>query len=810
MDTIDLAEKKTFLDKFGALFLTAFVFLLPIFIFPSSILPFQAGKALLIFIFSLSFFVAWIIDRIRVGKVVIPQSFTLAVLLGLVFVYFISALLSKSVFQGIVGRGFELDTAFSISSFFLILFLITQFFRTKQSIFNLYIAIFSSFFVLFIFSFIRLVAGPEVFSFGILNTSVSNLIGSWNDFGVFFGLITILSLVMLEILPPKGILRFLLYVATFLSLFALSVVNFNSVWYVVGFFALALFVYSFVFAKVFDSEGNKILEFKDRNFLNLPKLPLLVVLFSIIFLITGSQFFSKQYPSLNVGNYISQKLNLVQLEARPSWGTTFDVALNTLKTDSLFGVGPNQFYTEWLKYKPKVVNESAFWNIDFNFGIGIIPSAFISVGLLGGFFWIIFLFIFFYSSIQIIKKPREDLFAYYLSVTSFVGASYLWIMSIFYTTSTVPFAFAFIFTGACMASFVVSKDISEKTFSWNTEPSKRFSVLILSIVFILGSVASFVMVAKRYVSLAYFNNALLVFNTASDLEGAEQNVRKAISVNGDDTYYRGLSEIALINLNIVASQVTSKTSPEEIRDKFSLLMSGAIQSAQSARDVNPANYQNWISLAKTYEVVVPLKVAGAYESAKSAYFEAASRNPTSPAILLSLARLEVANGQNEAARNFIKQSLDLKGNYTDAIFLLSQIEVAEGNLDGAIKSVESASIISPNDPTVFFQLGFLHYNNSDYKKAITSLERAVALESSYANARYFLGLSYDKSGRKEDAIIQFESIEKTNPTNQEVKFILGNLRAGNGAFSKVAPPLDDKPEKRKNTPIEDTNRSNNL
>src|SRR3989344_1081815 len=211
MDTIDLAEKKTFLDKFGALFLTAFVFLLPIFIFPSSILPFQAGKALLIFIFSLSFFVAWIIDRIRVGKVVIPQSFTLAVLLGLVFVYFISALLSKSVFQGIVGRGFELDTAFSISSFFLILFLITQFFRTKQSIFNLYIAIFSSFFVLFIFSFIRLVAGPEVFSFGILNTSVSNLIGSWNDFGVFFGLITILSLVMLEILPPKGILRFLLY-----------------------------------------------------------------------------------------------------------------------------------------------------------------------------------------------------------------------------------------------------------------------------------------------------------------------------------------------------------------------------------------------------------------------------------------------------------------------------------------------------------------------------------------------------------------------------------------------------------------------
>ena len=805
-----MAEKKTFLDKFGALFLTAFVFLLPIFVFPSSLLPFQAGKALLVFIFSISLFVAWVVDRIRVGKVVIPKSFALAVLLGLVFVYFISALFSKSAFQGIVGRGFELDTAFSILSFFLISFLITQFFRTKQSIFNLYIAIFSSFFVLFIFSFIRFVAGPGVFSFGVLNTSVSNLIGSWNDFGVFFGLITILSMVMLEILPPKGILRFLLYFASALSLLALSVINFNSVWYVVGFFALALFVYSFAFAKVFDSEGNKILEFKDRNFLKLPKVPLVVVLFSIIFLITGSQFFSKEYPNLNVGNYISQKLNLVQLEARPSWATTFGVAINTLKTDPLIGVGPNQFYTEWIKYKPKVVNESAFWNVDFNFGIGIIPSAFVSVGLLGALFWIIFLSTFFYSSVRIIKKPKEDLFAYYLSVTSFVGAAYLWIMSIFYTTSTVPFAFAFIFTGACLASFIVSADIDEKTFSWNTEPSKRFAVLILSIVFIVSSATIIIMVTKRYISLAYFNNALSIFNTTSGLEGAEQNVRKAISVNEEDVYYRGLSEIALINLNIVASQVTPKTPPEEIREKLSLLMGGAIQSAQMARDINPANYQNWVSLAKTYEVFVPLKIAGAYENAKSNYIEAAKINPTNPAILLLLARLEVANGQNEVARNFIKQSIDLKGNYTDAIFLLSQIEVAEGNLKEAINSVESASVISPNDPTVFFQLGFLYYNNSDYKKAITSLERAVALEPSYANARYFLGLSYDKSKRKEDAIIQFENIEKTNPTNQEVKFILNNLRAEKDAFSKVAPPLDDKPEKRKKTPIEDRDQSSNL
>ena len=809
MEISDSMEKKTFLDKFGAFILTALVFLLPIFVVPSLIIPFQGGKAALIFLISFGLFITWLVDRIRTGKVVIPWSLTLAGLGGLVIVYFLSALFSESSLQGIVGKGFELDTALSIFSFAILTFLMPQIFRTKQSLFNLYMALFGSFFVLFLFGLIRIVAGPGVFTLGILNSTISNLVGSWNDLGVFFGLISILSLVMLEILPPKGPIRIVLRIATVLSLVAIAVVNFNSVWYVLGLFALGLFVYSFAFAKSFEQESGDDHLLKSK-ITRVSKLPLIVLFVSFIFIISGSQFVSNKYPSLNIGNYIAQKLNLVQLEARPSWTTTFGIAKNTLKTKSLTGVGPNQFSVEWLKYRPKIVNESAFWNVDFNFGIGIIPSAVISVGLLGMFFWIFFLSTFLYKSARAIRKPLEDLFAYYLLVTSFVASLYLWVMAIFYTTSTVPFALAFIFTGVCLTSLVLREDVTEKTFSWNYEPSRRFVALLVAIVFTIGSVASLTVVAQHAIALGYFNKALITFNTAGDLEGAERNVRRAIEISGEDTYYRGLSEIALINLNNALNQITSQTPPEEIREKFSLLMGGAIQSAQAARDANPANYQNWISIAQTYEAIVPFKITGAYQEAKANYEEAVRRNPTSPSIRLSLARLEMLNGQNQAARDFIKQALALKGNYTEAIFLLSQIEVAEGNLKGAIESVESASVIAPNDPTVFFQLGFLYYSNSNYKKAVTSLERAVALEPSYANARYFLGLSYDKIGRSADAIMQFENIEKTNPSNNEVKFILENLRAGKDAFAKVAPPLDDKPEKRKKPPIEDGGSSTNL
>ena len=119
----------------------------------------------------------------------------------------------------------------------------------------------------------------------------------------------------------------------------------------------------------------------------------------------------------------------------------------------------------------------------------------------------------------------------------------------------------------------------------------------------------------------------------------------------------------------------------------------------------------------------------------------------------------------------------------------------------AIVSSQVATQINPNDPLLFFQLGILQYDDKDYANAVTSLEKAVSLSSQYANARYFLGLSYVRVGRNSDAILQFEELAKTNPDNKEVAFILSNLKAGKSPFSDAKPPIDSKPEKRKTLPV---------
>jgi len=801
MEPQEVTARPSLFERFGALKFTGFVFLIPLFVVPALSVPFQAGKSALVFL-AVVLYMAWfVVDRLKAGKVSIPWTPVVALAFLLPLVSLLSSFFAASPLRSIVGSGFELDTVFSMLSFALVLFLVPQFFRTKQSIFNLYMAVIASFFVLFIFGLIRLVAGPDVFTLNILTSPVANLIGSWNDFGVYAGLIVTLSLVMLEIVPPKGILKAILIGALVCALGVLAVVNFDVVWYVVGLVALALFLYSFTFAKAFGGDSRTPVSWMDIR--RLPKIPMSVLLVAIIFILTSGQFLGASYPKLNFGANIAQGLNINQLEARPNLATTFDIASHTLKTSPLFGAGPNQFVYEWQKYRPAVVNMSAFWNVDFNFGIGVILSSLVSLGLLGGLAWVLFLGFFVLLGMKTLRRPREDIYTYYLSVTAFVAALYLWIMAILYTVSVVPFVLAFIMTGVFVASLVVGGVVRERIFSFDSEPSTRFITLLASIVLVVGLAAVLVFTGMRIVAATYFNNALITYNTSGDLAGAELKVRKAIALSGQDVYYRGLSEIALVNLNRVASLVTPQTPPEQVRNQLQLLLGGAIASAQSARDANSADYQNWMSLARTYESVVPLKIAGAYENAKASYDEAVKRNPTSPLVRLSIARLDTMNGDNSGAKTEIGSALALKSNYTDAIFLLAQIQVAEGNLKDAIASVESAAVISPNDATIFFQLGFLYYNNKDYQRASLALERAVQLEPSYANARYFLGLSYDQLGKRSDAITQFEQIEKTNPGNQEVQFILSNLRAGKSAFTSVKPPLDSKPEKRKTPPISD-------
>lgn len=321
------------------------------------------------------------------------------------------------------------------------------------------------------------------------------------------------------------------------------------------------------------------------------------------------------------------------------------------------------------------------------------------------------------------------------------------------------------------------------------------------VLILVGTIGFGYHTASRFVAHTYFQNAIAKINTEGDINSAESNIRNALRLENNDTYLRSLGELGSMRIGTLLKDTIT---PQDILlDQFKGYLGSTIGNYQSAIDYDPLNHNNYTGLASLYRDLVSLKIPGSYEQSLSLYNKALSLKTNAPDIYLDLARLEVFNGNNNAAKEFIKQALVVKPNYVDAVFLFSQIEVSEGNIKEAIDAVEAASVIKPNDTTIFFQLGLLQYNNDNFPRALAAFERALVLNSQFQNAKYFLGLSYYQMDNVTRAIAQFKELETLNPSNAEIKFILNNLEAGRSPFADALPPIDDEPEDREDLPLDE-------
>ena len=352
---------------------------------------------------------------------------------------------------------------------------------------------------------------------------------------------------------------------------------------------------------------------------------------------------------------------------------------------------------------------------------------------------------------------------------------YTWVVFILYNPGIVMLTLAFASSGAFIGALVYKKAIPVKDFSFLSDPRNSFFSILGIVVFMIASVSLTYVYVEKFTSLIYFSRGLNdKNNTAVEILGnAENMISKAITLDKNDTYYRTLSQVYLNEINVLISNkdISEDTLKSELQQVINLTQ----QSAESAVVQNPKQYLNYVNLGNIYTALVPLAVTNSYESAMAAYNQASLLAPNNPSIILSKASLEYINKNNSEARKYINQALELKRNYIDAIFLLVQIETNEGNLSEAIKQAEYAGEVAPNDPTVFFRLGLLRYNNSDYSGAISAFEKAVILYNTYVNARYFLGQSYKKAGRPQDALTQFEILDKMIPDNQEIKSAISSI-----------------------------------
>lgn len=756
--------------------LLATIFVPLFFFIPYLPVTLDASKGFFICIGATLSVLFWLIACLGEGKFTIPKDrlILFAALIPLVFL--ISSFFSSSLYISFFGSGFEAGTFGSMLVLFIIFLLSSIYFQTEKRLWYFFAFLFIGAVIVAIFEFINIFIGFGRFPYFFQGISSGNVFGSWNNFALFWGLIILLSAFTIEFLKTKGILLALQYFLLVVGVLFLIIINLPLAWLLVGLFSVIIFVYNISIQHA----GVKVVQGNTDGKKKFPFTALAIAFICLIFL------FGNNY----IGGFVSKYIGVSNVDVRPSFTATSQIALGALKHNPLFGTGPNTFVIDWAMWQPKGIAQTIYWNTDFTSGFSSLYTFALTTGLLGLISFLAFFVVFLIRGAQSLRVALKDTLSNYFIFATLITSVYLWITVIVYNTNIVMLMLAFASSGMLIGILVYKRVIGAKNSSFLNDPRSSFFSILGLVALIILSIFVVYVYAEKFASIIYFSKGLNNSNAATmeSLSASEKMIGKAIALDDNDIYHRALSQVYVNEIGIIINDKT--ISQDNLRSNLQRLVNLAQGEAGLAVSRNPKQYANYINLGNVYSAFVPLSIANSYDSAVQAYNRASELAPNNPLVLLSRAQLEYANKNNDQAKSFIKQALDIKYNYIDAIFFLAQIETSEGNIADAIKQAEYASVLAPNDETVFFRLGMLRYNNGDYAGAISAFEQAVMLNTNYLDARYFLAQSYQKNGRIADALTQFKILSSVLPNNQDIKNAINSLsQSTQGTSANLSSPI---------------------
>lgn len=766
------------LERISKISIYLAVFLLPLFFLPLTlnILDFQKQALLLSLVFIA--LIAWLIKILVSGKMEFNLSLVNIPVMVLLLVSLAATIFSTFRYGSFWGWPLNVSDGFlTLILFVFLYFLIANIFNKKEETFRLILILLASGFLAALFSSFQ-IFGKYLLPFDFTKSNSFNTIGTVNSVAIFLAFLFPLLIVLL--FGAKKLSFWLLSLVGLIFLANLIFINFWISWLILILETAVLLAFLMINLKI---TGN----------VRLIVLPMTLLVLSLFFVIFRVSFSGIVSPPAEVS---------------PSYLAETNIAKDVFKENSLLGSGPGTFVYNYSKFKSKDLNQTIFWNVRFGKGASEILDRLITTGALGILSLFSLFVLSFWAGIRYLKRKQESIAqektGWLIALGVFSAFIGIIVGQFFYTSN-----FSLMLVFWIITALIVGAE-KERIRTFNLEPSSTPTLTVsflLVLVLIFGSGLVFLFSQKYLAEAKYLQSQRLWQQGKTEL--AANELTKAIGLNQNlDNYWRDISQIYLVKVNEVLRD--SATPLQEKTIQVRNLTQAAIEAAKRATDLNPANVVNWINRGFVYRNFIGL-AGGAEDWAQSFYQKALELEPNNPYIFTELGIVQISKSDLQsqqkreenllAAQDYFQKAIELKGDYAPAHFQIAQVKIREGKTKEAIERLEITRMVAPGDIGLAFQLGVLYYNDNQLDRAQIEFERAVFLDPNYSNARYFLGLIYDKTGNKPAAIEQFEIITQFNPDNDEVERILANLRGGKPALEGIAPtqppttPIQEKPAK---------------
>lgn len=749
--------------RLPAISFITFIFVGLLFFLPLGGFSLEVSKALFVGLVGLVLGLLFFINSLKEKEIEFPVSSVMMAILAIPVVYLLSALLAPAMTESLLGVGIAVETALFMFVMAVVAVMTAVLFQKHQHVWWLFTALFGAFLFLFIFFVVRFIGGVDVLSLSYFSSLTSTPFGSWSEVGIFSSLIALLSLTALSTFNPRTPMRIFLGVIIVAAFLFMLLVNSTLLWLIFLLIGVILFVVLWYKRPATESLEDSLSESTQNESSagktrGMPTALLVALIVALLVALSGSL----------IGDELSRLFGINYLSVRPSLAGTLDLfSLNSIK-EALLGVGPNRFFEVWAMNKPAAVNATQFWNADFSYGFGLLPTALVTTGLLGIIAWLALAISLIWLLVKIVARvERLDTVPGFLIISSTLGSLLLLVSVTVFVPGVSTLLLLFTFIGLTVAAGINAGLTPTRKFSTQTQDRSGFVILSTAVVLTIVSVLGLYYGTRSAVAHGQYASAVRSLVQSGELNQAAAGVTRALRWSPRDEYARLLS-------NVYVSQLASLAQDEEVTEdvavvRFQNTASSAVSSAQLAVNLDAQDYRNHLALGNVYAQMARYGVEGSLDQARTAYSRVAELSPKNPSVPLLNAQLDLIAQNVDSARENIAQALEMKPNYTQALLFQAQLNEAEGDVEGALSSLAEASLAAPTNTGVFFEIGRLRYQNEDYQGAIPALERSVILNPFNVNAKYLLGLSYQQVGRTEEANLQFDDLRQLFPENEAVQ-----------------------------------------
>lgn len=387
----------------------------------------------------------------------------------------------------------------------------------------------------------------------------------------------------------------------------------------------------------------------------------------------------------------------------PPINVSWFASVETLKkpTSALFGVGLDNFTSQFTRVKPVEYNQTPLWQLNFNRAGSAVLQFWTESGLLGLIAFVLLAALLIKELVSLRSKGDET-FPYLAAALIYTLAA------LFLLPVSLPLLFLF---------FVTAGEIvhhSPNTKKLGVDLSAMMPVYVgVAIVSWLIIIGAGYFLTCAYAAEVYFKQAADAL-ASNDGTVVYNKIAKAIQTNPyNEGYHITFSQINLLIANNIASRVQSQpTDKKKLSDQDRQIITQAVQQAileaKFAVQLNPEKSQNWENLGIIYRNIINV-AQGADAWTVAAYQRAITSDPVNPSLRLNLGGVYYSLQNYGVAAQLFQQAVALKQDWANAQYNLAWALYQNGNYQEAVLAMQNV-------------LGLINKDNPDYTKAKTDFD----------------------------------------------------------------------------------------